>query len=326
MKRTLNILAGLAAAVAIVALLAPASFAQCPQAREFGALAGGKTSSKINIDVSGFTNTNNESAQFWQTGVPANGTGVGAAGSCHSQGADIAIAWWQSLTDPGLRGIRGFVAQVGCTLPVCPESGASLTFLVEDVTADGQGAGFVMYTTDETPQGARWYDHARTDPAAAEGSVALHAMGSFPDVVILGSAGPPPNTTVSGEYNDVGILFHGVQGAGDTQLPGSAQITTYDVMSASGGDPGRARSGWTLEHKIPYSDAAIIGDSVNVPCTGDVPTVLAIGITFDGSVESVNVGAASLPVNCDPGIADPDMDTPKVRRPSYTSRPSRSGR
>jgi hypothetical protein len=325
MKSTFKLLGGIAAVVAIMALMAPAVQAQCPAARQFAGITGGKTSAVVNVDVSGFADTGNEFAQFWQAGNPSNGTGVGDQGSCPSQGVGTTLPWWQVVgTVGGLRGVRGFVAQPGCTLPVCPGDGASLSFLIEDQTSDGSDCGFIMYSVDETPAANRWYDLGRVDPNGAAGTVLTQPMGSYPAVIVTSSSGPPPTTVATNDYADVGILFHGVQGAGNTPLPASAQITTYDVMSASGGDPGRNRADWTLVHSVQYADADIISDTVAVPCSGDVDTVLAIGITFDNDILSSCVGAASLPIACDPNVALPDAP---IRRRSITGPSSgRSGR
>ena len=290
-----RLLGCIATVAAVVALLAPASRAQCDQARPFGGFPGGKTGSQVLIDASAFENAGNEMAQFWETGNPGNGTGVGPAGTCDSQG--VGVGWWQQVGATADRGIRGYVAQPGCTLPGCPAVGGGLTFLVEDQTANGSGAGFIVYTADETPIEARWYDHARTDPDAAPGSSATHVMTSLPTPVIQGSSGPSPNVVAILDYADVGIGFHGVQGEGNTPLPASAVIDSYDVMLSSGGDPGRDRGLWTLVHKLPYNDAPILGDEVVVPCNGEV---VAVGLTFDGGVESSLVGPASIPISCGP--------------------------
>ena len=89
MLRTSRLLGCIAMAVAILALTAPAIQAQCAQARSFGGFPGGKTGAQVIIDASGFDNAGNEFAQFWETGNPGNGTGMGSAGSCDSQGAEI---------------------------------------------------------------------------------------------------------------------------------------------------------------------------------------------------------------------------------------------
>jgi hypothetical protein len=324
MKRSLKILGGIATAVAIVALVAPASHAQCPQARSFGGFPGGKTGSQVIVDASAFENAGNEFGQFWETGNAANGTGIGAAGTCDSQG--VGVGWWQFVGTTTDRGIRGFVAQPGCTLPVCPGVGSGLTFLVEDLTGDGQAGGYVVYDTDETPAGARWYDHARTDPNAAPGSSLTHLMTPLPSVVVNQSTGPPPNTTVDNDYNDVGIAIHSVADAGGVNVPNPASfiIDSYDVLFFQGANPpGALRSNWTFVKSIAYNDAAIVADQVNVPCP-DGPTsqtFLAIGMTFNG-VPSETVGPPSLPVACDPNVADPQPDD---RRPKFT-RPSKRGR
>ena len=287
----------IATVVAIVALLAPTSRAQCAQARSFGGFPGGKTGSQILIDATAFENAGNEMAQFWITGTPANGSGVGAAGSCDSQGP-APVGWWQQVGTSTNRAIRGYVAQPGCDLPACPLPGQSLTFLIEEMTADGSGAGFIMYTTDDTPAGLRWYDHARTDPDAAPGTSVTHVMESLPKVIFTGSAGIPPNITVSANYADVESGTHGVQEPGNTPLPASVQVESYDVLWAHGGDPGRDRGLWTLLKQIAYTDAPIVGDVVEVPCIDEDPVYLAIGLTFDGGVESSFVGRASAPIHC----------------------------
>ena len=105
----------------------------------------------------------------------------------------------------------------------------------------------MVYDTDETPAGARWYDHARTDPNAGAGTSLTHVMGSFPTVTVIGSSGPPPDVRTDNDYPDVGFVIHAAQGAGNTQLPGSAVIDTYDVMAFHGAaPPGSVRANWTL--------------------------------------------------------------------------------
>jgi hypothetical protein len=146
--------------VAIVALAAPVSHAQCPSVRSFGA-SGGKVGSTVVVDATTFQNNGNELAQFWETGNPANTTGAGAGSTCPSQ------TWWGIHGATGHRLINGFVSVAGCVLPINgPPVGGSLTFLIEDQTADGSNAGFIAYQVDETPAGQAWWDLSRTDPNA----------------------------------------------------------------------------------------------------------------------------------------------------------------
>ncbi len=322
---------GIATALAIVALVGPTTRAQCPQARSFGGFPGGKTGSQVIVDASAFENLGNEFAQFWETGIVANGTGVGAAGSCDSQ--DASVGWWQFVGTSTLRGIRGFVAQPGCVLPVCPGVGSGLTFLVEELTADGQGGGFIMYQSDETPNGPRWYDHARTDHDAGPGTSMTHVMGTLPTVIITGVSGVPPMVMVTADYlPDVGSQFHGVEGPANTQLPGSAGIESYDVMWFHGvNPPDSLRSNWNLLKKIPYNDSAIFGDVFTARCPEPVDSdYVAIGLTFVGGVESLTVGPPSLPVPCYHMVAQPELPVrqpspgkPRVGNPNERRRPSR---
>jgi hypothetical protein len=326
MKSIFKILGGIATVLALVALAAPAS-AQCPQVRSFGG-AGGKGGATVVIDQSAFQNVfGNEMAQFWQSGNSSNRTGADQATStCPSQGN--VLPPWYSLHGPSLNNlVNGFVSTTGCLLPtLCPDVGDSLTFLVEDQTADGSNAGFVTYKVDDTPAGQAWYDLSRTDPLAGSGTLLTHVMVPYPTVFVTNASGTPPLTVATNDYaEDVGIAFHGVSGPANTPLPGSDQIDSYDVVAFSGADPGRDRSLWTPVQKVAYNDAAILSDSVDVPCDGGVNTVLAIGLTIDG-VETEFVGPASVPIACDPAIADPNL-TPKVRRPAVQRKPTgRRGR
>lgn len=106
MRRASILLGGIASVAAIVAVSVPASHAQCANAREFGGFPGGKGGSQVIIDATAFQNNGNEIAQFWETGNPSNGTGVGPAGSCDSQDEDV--GWWQFVGTSTDRGINGW--------------------------------------------------------------------------------------------------------------------------------------------------------------------------------------------------------------------------
>ena len=51
--------------------------------------------------------------------------------------------------------------------------------------------------------------------------------------------------------------------------------------------------------QIAYNDAPIVSDFVQVPCIDENLVYLAVGLTFDGGVESSLVGRASPPIHCD---------------------------
>jgi len=339
MKGTLRILAGLGTVAVLAALVAPAALAQCPAAREFGAF-GGKTNTKIIIDTNGLQDANLEVGTFWESGnsnTNAGGLHFNSPPLCPSQGnaALGALPWWQqgiagSLNQPPFRAIRGFVASPGCEMNLCPSNGAFLTVVVEDQTGDGSDAGFTAYTVDETPAKPRWWDHGRTENDVIGNFT--HIMNRFPKVDVTSSTGPPPNTRVNNQYADLAINFHGVSGAVNTPLPASNTLASYDIMMFHGldipGDPGRARSLWTQLKSIPYSDAAVVGDNIQVSCpdtAGD--TYLAVGVTYKGgsgpAVKSFYVGASTR-VECNPNIADPD-DKPTIR-PSHKKAAKPAGR
>jgi hypothetical protein len=327
MKGTFKILAGVAVLFVMVAAAAPAS-AQCAAARTFG---GGGMAPRIRVDTTPFQNTGQDLSRIWEAGVTSNNSGSVAPGqgSCPSDGTGQAQAWWfhgNAQTQGSLRWINGFISQTGCEIQVCPGVGASLTTLVEDQTADGADAGYIIYTVDETTAAgsAKRYDHARTGTGAATTD---HVMVSYPTVVIGGSTGPPPNTTITAAYSDLGAGFHGASLAFGVTIPASSSIDSYDIMARDSGDPdSRLRSDWNFVKSVPYGDQAVVGDTVVVPCPNGAngATVLAVGATFDG-LASALVGSASLPVQCDPNIAEPDADGRNSVQPKRKSlRGSRS--
>lgn len=332
MKGSLKVLTALGATVVVAALLAPAALAQCAAAREFAGF-GGKASITpvIRIDTTPLQDTGNEIATFWESSTSANNAGgehFGLPSTCPSQGGGGALPWWQqgntTFIPAPFRGIRGFIASPGCTMTLCPGAGASLTVVVEDQTADGSDAGFIAYTVDETPPATRWWDHGRTQPAGGVPGNYTHQMELFPKVNVTSSSGPPPGTTVTNSYANVDVNFHGATGAANTPLPASSTIASYDIMMFHGAtDPGRHRTaGWTQLKSIPYSDAAVVGDQIAVPCPDGVgDTFLAVGVTYKGgagpAVKSVLVGRSQA-VECDPNIAQPDDDVQKPKfRPGH---------
>jgi len=337
MNRTLGSLARPSIVIALAALIGPEAHAQCANAREFAGFGGMVTNTTvIRIDTNGLRDSNLEVASFWVTSdstINSGGPHFGTPSLCPSQGGIFgAVPWWQQGTSdnnpPPFRGIRGFVASPGCEMTLCPPDGASLTVVVEDITADGKDAGFIAYTVDETPPTTRWWDHGRTEDDVV--GLFTHTMQRFPKITVTYAYGPAPFITIGNNYADLRINFHGVSGPNNTPLSATAAIASYDVMKFFGQhDPGRLRSAWTLLKTIPYEGVGIVGDQVQVPCpdtTGD--SFLALGVTYKGGagppVKSIYVGR-SISIECNPNIADPEQPKPKLR-PAHKKPLSASGR
>lgn len=332
MKRRISLLAALAIVVTIVGLAAPAVFAQCGTAREIAMRQNGAAYGRIGVDTQSHVATNNNNTQvaiFWESGNPANNTAgphMGGASTCDSQTANAGAPWWQDGgTGTTGKSIQMYLSSTGCTLPVCPGPGGSLTVLVEDVNASGSDAAYYLITTDETPGPIRYYDLARADPATQPSNDVLHPMWNLPRVNVQSSSGPPPNTTLTNAYANVDIQIWGVgpQG-GPTQ-----QVTSYDVFAVSAASPpARTRTSWGAPLKqVAYTNnppGAPVSDSVLVPCGDPANNVyVAVGLTFDGMIPSYYVGAATE-VECDPSMADPDA--PSELRRARPSLPREMGR
>ena len=329
MNRRSNLLTGLGVMALTLIVAAPPGLAQCPASREFGAYGSAPVTARIKIRTPFCPNDGNEYGAIWDALDPTTNSGgafFGTPDLCPiSTGLDGG-PWWLTggkFLGPD-SGIQGFLSSHVCLMTYCPPRDAYLQVVVEDVSVDGADACTIVYLVDETPAQVRWYDLGRTVGGVA-GTVGTHVMETFPYVDLVSQSGTPPNTTTTQNYRDVVINFHGVSEPGNTPLPASAGIRAYDVMVHHGPtDPGRLRSAWTLLKSIPYSDAAIIGDTVSVPCPTLVDdSYLAVGLEYAGGVKSVLVGR-SLAVECDPNLADP---IEPAKRPIFQRRgPLRRGR
>ena len=320
MRKSLRILIGLGVAALILAVAMPSSFAQCPQAREFGAQGNGTLTARIKIATPVCPNDGNEFGGIWDatnSGINAGGPFFGTPDTCSiSTGLDGGPWWLTGGKFLGANsGIQGFVASPTCIMTLCPGVTGQLMTVVEDVSPDGTDACVIAYLVDETPAAVRWYDHGRTI-GGVPGTSGTQIMETFPTVDVTGSSGPPPGTTTTQDYRDVAINFHGALGS--TAAPASAGIVSYDVVYFHGaGDPGRDRSLWTPLKSIPYTDAGVVGDTVAVPCPSETAiTYMAVGLTYAGGVESVLVGKSTA-VECDPNLAVPQEP---AKRPKLQQR------
>lgn len=333
MKRTFELFLGIGVAVAVVVTLIPAAHgAPCLPAREFGAQGNASLTGRIIIDTTthGYPNDGNEIQSLWDA---VNGSGSFSANGANgghvpapTDVCDEALNDWYKTGTMLLganSGIQGFIGTTNCGNLNCPIGGEEISVLVED--SNGSNAGFILYTVDGTPAGIRFYDHARTAGIdGAGGATATQVFENYPTVDVIGSAGPPPNTTVTSNYLDLALNYHGA----DATAAASSGVQSYDIVAHHGpSSPGRNRAAYNLGviKQIPYGDSGENGDAVDVPCPTEVDdTFLAVGATFvdpsTGGLASVFVGDDTA-VECDPNIADPDG--PRIQRQRRLGRAGR---
>jgi hypothetical protein len=341
MKRTLKIMLGIGVVAAMVALTIPQAHAQggvaCFPTKRMGAQQQANAAGRITID----TTTNNFptapladgtiKGSFWVRGNPANNSGGPHFAGPNLCACETGQSWCK--TGSGAVGANlGIIAQIGQAAPLCNQTlncpnGEELVTVVEDINSTDTDAGFIMYIVEDFTQFTRAFDHSRT-ANPNPGNVSTQIMERFPTVDTQSSSGPPPNTTITSDYANVTINFHGVSGgAANTPRSPTQGIDSYDVCVFHGtSDPGRARGLWdcVVEGKsIAYTDpgpGSDLNDAFLVPCNAPNDpdnTFVAIGLTYVDGVESEYVGA-STEVECNPAIADPDDI--KRRPDSFDSR------
>lgn len=335
MKGMYRVLMALAVVAVVAALTMPSALAQCTTSREFGAQGQGGTTGRIIIDTgaNSFPNDGNELASLYDPTDTAKNNG-----GDHFGGANLCptASWYVTggmflMTDSG---IGNSISTGVCDLSGCPAAAAALVSLVED--ENGGDAGFVCYNAQETPGDVpgRHYNHQWTGPAAVpDGGVRTDIFESYPTVFVTLSSGPPPGTTITSNYSDLGASAH-VAVALPGNPPSSGQpageegcVESYDIVMFHGpGDPGRDRSNWMPVKTIPYAGSDISGDVIAVPCPTEADdTFLAVGATFIGGIQSLLVGAPTA-VECDPNLAEPEPDVKPQRKRDRQIQPLGRGR
>lgn len=312
-----RVILGIGVAALAVALAMPLSHAQCPVTQEFGAQGNGMLTGRIIIDTgtNNYPNNGNEFGSVWDTvqGSTQFSAGVHAFGG---PAGDICPSsdWWDTGgTFLGTNsGIQGFIGSPTCFLVQCPAPTTRVTTLLEDQTPTSDNAGFILYSVDSTFQNIRPWDHART--AGIEqvpSATAMQTFRHYPAVTVVNSVGPPPTTTLTNNYVDLALNYHG----DDATAAGTSAIVSYDILAHHGlTDPGRLRSAYGLGqiHTIAYANAGVNNHMVAVPCpTSAADTWLAVGATFldpdtPGNLKSILVGKATA-VECNPNIATPQQ-------------------
>jgi hypothetical protein len=357
MKSMVKILLGVAAGALVLAVAAPPAEAQCAGGYNFASIGGAGADNKFRLDPAGTHGVlGTEFGRFWLCDNSNEGNNFLAGDperkmgpTCPSTGnGQTGGGWWQ-VANTTLRGINGFIGGVGCVASSCPDT--DMCFVVEDWATGGPpgvgaGAYFVGFRTLHTPGNLRRWDLSRQCGDVLQGLQCSAPLQQFPVPKITSAtkAGDDRAIVTDSDVDPAMNVYVHTPAVG----PASALIASYDLMIHTGTtDPGRDRNAlgcappnpgghcWSPLASIPYSDAAVSGQPINVPCDG-IPedAFIAFGLTFvggppGGPVPSQLVGRA-IQVECGGDLADPQPKPKKgIRldeRPGRTTDRPRSGR
>lgn len=303
--KALKILVVVTALVA-AAGLATEAWAACSPGLLFQSVGAPVPAFNTKISVVGANAAGNEIGRIWDSLDAAN-SNSGLTGPNYGSTCPVGD-WWQAAgVNKKINGVQGAGT---CGPAGCPSN--DMTLVVEDYAEAGPpGIGdtafYIGFRVEKTPALARKWDYGNVDGITENATV---PMLEFPELVITGSG--RTGTTVTVNYNNMpqsGNL-HSWEASTSSVYPDNAIITEWQLLQATGSDPGRRRdAGWTQINETDYTPG-ITPDSWTVQCTNTVDDeYLAVGIGFNGGaagiVDSALVGRA-ISIECNPNLADPD--------------------
>ncbi len=354
MKSMMKVLVGLAAVAVILAVATPAAQAQCGAgARLFQTIGGGAATIKMGIDPAVVAPGSSavlgtEFGRFWQCNDSASGNNfiLGDAekkmappgsGRCASRDAAAPGGGWWQIFQTTQRGVNGSISTAACQASTCPAG--DMCFVVESFDTGGPpavgGTAYMIgWRVSETPADLRYYEMTRF----CGGASCTVPYQEFPRAMITSAtkgAGGVRAIVMNAQDPSVNVYVHTPNGG-----PAAALIQSYDLMIHTGtSDPGRNRNAtgcappnaggrcWNTLASIPYANAALNNQPINVPCDNiSDDSLIAFGMTYAGGspggpVPSQMVGFA-VQIECDPNLADPPKPKPSIRVPTR----SRGGR
>ena len=270
MRNASRFLAIVGVAAVVLAVVTPAS-ANCIPA---------KLASSFNeqgyayIDMGAGVSNTQVAGGFWAAGAPSNNNGTYPASEWLFVDLGGKLSMQANLGDPRVNG--------------CP-------------------AGKLVVRLSTTTANPRFLTMTAVEGACGSTSAFDFRCGRADASLIPSAPLPRPRVVTSGRAAGVVNLNLSLDStAAGNQGDSAGAVQGYDIVRASGADPGRNAAGWTLVQNVP---AAGGGAVPSVPLTADcsnpsVDQFFATRLVFPDGIKSDTV-SDSTRVNCNPALAEP---------------------
>jgi hypothetical protein len=269
MRNASRFLAILGVAAVVIAVVTPAS-ANCIPA---------KLASTFNeqgyayIDLGAGVSNTQVVGGFWAAGAPSNNNGTYPASEFLFVDLNGKLSMQANLGDARVAG--------------CP-SGKLVVRLS---------------TTTATPQ---FLTMTAVEGNCSSSSAFDFRCGRATNSLIPGAPIPRPQVTSSGRAGAVvNVNVNLPSTAGGNQGDSAGAVASYDIVRASGADPGRGAAGWTFVQNVPAAGGVPATSSFAADCSNAAADQFFATRLVFGDGQKADSVSASFRVNCNPALAEP---------------------
>jgi hypothetical protein len=270
MRNASRFLAILGVAAVVIAVVTPAS-ANCNPAKLASTF---NEQGYVYIDMGAGISNTQVSGGFWAAGAPANNNGTYPASE------------WLFVD---LNGKLSMQANLG------------------DARVNGCPAGKLVVRLSTATAAPRFLTMTAVEGAAGSSSAFDFQFGRTTGSLIPAAPLPKPQVTSSGRAGTVVNLNVNLPStaAGNVGGDPAGAVQGYDIVRASGADPGRGAAGWTLVQNVPAVGGVPGASSFTADCSNpSVDQFFATRLVFPDGQKSDTV-SDSFRVNCNPALAEP---------------------
>lgn len=184
----------------------------------------------------------------------------------------------------------------------------SMNASLGDARVNGCPAGtLVVRVQASTPTGVKFLTMTAVEGASGTSTPYAFWLGRANASLITGALLPRPRVVNSGRVGpNVNLNVSIDPTTGGSSGDSAGDVTGYELVKASGADPGRDPAGWTVAATIPVTDGApvpstpLVADCSNTAVDQYFATRLLFG---DG--QKSDLVSDSTRVNCNPTLAEP---------------------
>jgi hypothetical protein len=175
-----------------------------------------------------------------------------------------------------------------------------------DPRVNGCPSGTLVVRLSTTTANPRFLTMTAVEGNCSSSSAFDFRCGRTDASLIPGAPIPRPQVTSSARAGSaVNLNVNLPSTAAGNQGSAAGAVASYDIVRASGADPGRGAAGWQLVQNVPAAGGVPATSSFSADCSNpSVDQFFATRIVF-GDGQKADSVSDSFRVNCNPALAEP---------------------